>query len=89
MIQQHVIFTTKSHYRSFGEICLNHVHKDRNWHFEHCCPPLQHTCVKEDFRLDLHIKTKKRNRMKVEHDMRLALSNTQSHILRLAAQTQS
>ena len=31
----------------------------------------------------LHIKTKERNRMKVEHDMRLALSNTQPQISRL------
>ena len=37
----------------------------------------------------LHIKTKERNRMKVEHDMRLALSNTQPEISRLAAQTQA
>ena len=37
----------------------------------------------------LHIKTKERNRMKVEHKMRLALPNTQSQISRLAAQTQA
>ena len=37
----------------------------------------------------LHIKTKERNRMKVEHHMRLALSNTQPKISRLAAQTQA
>ena len=36
----------------------------------------------------LHIKTKERNRMKVEHKMRLALLNTQPQISRLAAQTQ-
>ena len=35
----------------------------------------------------LYIKTKEKNRMKVEHDMRLALSNTQPQISRLAAQT--
>ena len=33
----------------------------------------------------LHIKTKESNRMKVEHAMRLALSNTQPQISRLAA----
>ena len=37
----------------------------------------------------LHIKTKERNRMKVVHDMRLALSNIQPQISRLAAQTQA
>ena len=43
--------TTKSHYRSFDVIYLNHIHKYRNWHFEHCCPSLQYTCVRADFRL--------------------------------------
>ena len=37
----------------------------------------------------LHIKTKERNKMKVEHKMRLALLNTQPQISRLAAQTQA
>ena len=36
-----------------------------------------------------HIKTKERNRLKVKYDMRLALSNTQPQISRLAAQTQA
>ena len=37
----------------------------------------------------LYIKTKERNKMKVEHDMRLALSNMQSEISWLAAQTKA
>ena len=37
----------------------------------------------------LHIKTKERNRMKVEHKMRLALPNMKPQISRLAAQTQA
>ena len=41
------------------------------------------------FLILLHIKTKERNRMKVEDEMRQALSNSQPQILRLAAQTQA
>ena len=37
----------------------------------------------------VHIETKKRNRIKIEHDRRLALSNAQPQISRLAAQTQA
>ena len=71
-----MIFTTKSHYHNFDVICLNHIYKYRNWHFEYCCPLLRHACVRADFLL-LHIKTKGRNRMNAEDDIRLALSNTQ------------
>ena len=37
----------------------------------------------------LHIKTKARNRLYVEDDMRLALANTQPRILKLVAQMQA
>ena len=36
----------------------------------------------------LHMKTKERNRMNVEEDMRLALSSTQPRISRLAVDVQ-
>ena len=49
--------------------------------------PTTYLC-KSGFSTLLQIKTKEQNRMKVEHDMRLALSNTQPQISRLAAQTQ-
>ena len=52
--------------------------------------PFATTYLRESgFSTLLHIKTKERNRMKVGGEIRLALSNTQPQILRLAAQTQA
>ena len=77
MIQQHVIFTTKSHFwcdmsKSYPQISKLAFRTLLHFTATYLCE-----C---GFLTLLHIKTMEKNRMKGEHDMRLPLSNMQPQI---------
>ena len=74
----------KSHSLHFGVKCM--VHSELT--FEVLLPFAVTYLCESGFSALLHMKTKERNQMNVEEDMRLALSSTQSRISRLAADVQ-
>jgi len=69
-------------------LCVNHTHSRLNWLSEFCFR-CHNISAREFFSALAHIKQETRNQSKVEHEIRLAPSNTQPPISKLAIRLQS
>jgi len=82
MIHQHVIFFMKYHFLGTGVLRVNHTTVSTG--FSNIASVTTTYLCQSVFSALAHIRTKAQNQQKVENGKRLALSNTQPRISKLA-----